>query len=58
MNKQLNRIKHLVSYDSMFVKKRGQKYIMMWNGPFALRRIEKDTCEHLYNWMLKINEAL
>lgn len=34
-------------YDSMFVKKRGQKYIMMWHGPFALKKIEKDACDKL-----------
>lgn len=34
-------------YDSMFVKKHGQKYIMMWHGPFALKKIEKDACEKL-----------
>lgn len=34
-------------HDSMFVKKNGQKYIMMWHGPFALKRIEKDALDSL-----------
>ena len=34
-------------YDSMFIKKRGQKYIMMWHGPFALKKIEMDAIEQL-----------
>lgn len=34
-------------YDSMFIKKQGQKYIMTWHGPFALKKIEKDALEQL-----------
>lgn len=34
-------------YDSMFVKKQDQKYIMMWHGSFPLKKIEKDACEQL-----------
>lgn len=30
-------------YDTMFVKKHKQKYVMMWHGPFALKKIEKDA---------------
>lgn len=33
--------------DSMFVKKQSQKYIMMWHGSFALKRIEKDAVDSL-----------
>lgn len=40
-------------YDSMFIKKREQKYIMMWHGPFALKKIEKDACEQLSPKYLK-----
>lgn len=34
-------------YDSMFIRKQGQKYIMTWHGPFALKKIEKDALEQL-----------
>lgn len=34
-------------YDSMFIKKQGQKYIMTWHGPFALKKIEKDAIKQL-----------
>ena len=30
-------------YDSLFVKKRGQKYIQTWHGSFGLKRVEKDV---------------
>ena len=32
---------------SLFVKRHGQKYIMMWHGPFALKKIEKDAIDSL-----------
>lgn len=30
-------------FDTMFNKKKSQKYIMMWHGSFALKKIEKDA---------------
>ena len=32
---------------TMFKKKQGQKYIMMWHGSFALKKIEKDAADQL-----------
>lgn len=34
-------------FDSMFIKKRNQKYIQTWHGPFALKKIEKDVIDKL-----------
>lgn len=34
-------------YQSMFIKKKEQKYIMTWHGPFALKKIEKDAQDKL-----------
>lgn len=33
--------------DSMFKKKRGQKYIMTWHASFALKKVEKDAAIQL-----------
>lgn len=35
--------KRSYKYDSYFVKKRNQKYIMMWHGASPMKRIEKDA---------------
>lgn len=34
-------------FATYFLKKKTQKYIMMWHGPFALKRIEKDAEKQL-----------
>ncbi len=34
-------------YETMFIKKSGQKYIQTWHGSFALKKIEKDVSDQL-----------
>lgn len=34
-------------YDSMFIKKKSQKYIMTWHSSIRLKRIEKDAIDQL-----------
>ena len=39
--------------DSFFIKKKTQKYIMTWHGPFALKKIEKDAEKELSSYYIK-----
>lgn len=39
--------------DSLFIKKKGQKYIMTWHASFALKRVEKDAQEQLSSSYIK-----